>query len=154
MSDDTPQVSDREDPRLATATSGVFAAAADLVASSEAVVRQEHDDAADIDAAAAWASAPSETASVFEADRVAWLEAAHAGGSTTGHDPLPRQSVMAATVAAEALECALRHEELVTSDEMTEGIAAIVAATTAPAARHDGTMEPDAERSTPSPTAG
>jgi hypothetical protein len=133
MSDHAPQSApDRKDESVAEATSSVFAAAAVVVASAEAVVMKEQDDAADIEAAAAWAAAPSETTSVFEADRVAWLEAAHAGERATENDPLARMSIMAATVAAEALASGLSEEELATSDDMTAGIAAILAARAVP----------------------
>ena len=129
MSDVTPEpISDLDQQRLAGAAAGVFAAAAALVARAEAEIVRERMDAANIAAATAWASVPVDAAHIFDVERVAWLEAACASEQTVDHQELARRSVLAATVAAEALADALGQEEYATSDLMSEGIAAIVAA--------------------------
>lgn len=129
MSDNTPRpITDLDDQRLARAAASVFASAAAVVAAAEAVVMRENVDAAEITAAAAWASVPIDIAHIFETERIAWLEARRARALAVEHSQLALQSVMAATVAARALSSGLGEDEYDTSDAMAEGIAALVAA--------------------------
>jgi len=131
---DPPEPERNEDVRpLASepaATASVFAAAAAVIAFAEAVVLQERVHAADVAAAAAWAVVPADLSRIFQAEQTAWLAGQHAGALAIEHNRIARRSVLAATLAADALAAGLTAEEFAVSDLMREHIAAIVTART------------------------
>lgn len=102
----------------------VFAAAAATVMN----VQQKSTDAADIAAAAAWARVPADAARVFEVERTSWLATQHAEALPGERNGLGRRSVLAATLAAGALERGSAAVEIAASGDFRDAMMEVIEA--------------------------
>lgn len=111
----------------ATSAASIFASAAAVIASAEATVIQDEVRAADIAAASAWERRPIDLDCIFEREREAWLVGQQAADLTVEHTRVARRSVIAKTLAAEAIASGLTAAEYASSKLMSDRIAAILA---------------------------
>jgi hypothetical protein len=107
--------------------SSVIAAAGAVVAAEEARRMQEYVDAACIAAAVAFARSPSaQGPSLAQRERSAWVANERVITFAAEHNRLARRSVLAATLAAEALANTMSADDLPTSTLMDDSLLAIL----------------------------